>query len=123
MKTYLVYLKKNDPDALEKAIFVKEGFSIFAAVFKVFWALYYRMWLSAFALFSVSICFVLMEKYATMGGAILLGLRIGFVIFIGFSARDWYCSHLEKQGFELSSVVSGRDMLEVKQRFFDSKIS
>ena len=43
-KIYNIYIKKDADNALEDIIMVKEGFSIFAFIFSVFWAAYHRAW-------------------------------------------------------------------------------
>lgn len=117
MKIYTVHLKKDSQTSLEDTIFVKEGFSLWGAIFQPLWALYNRMWLYALLLVLVAVFFIILQKYAIIGGATASVLKFGFLIFVGFSANDWYRKSLSKKGFVLFDIVSANSLLEAKHRF------
>ena len=119
MKLYTVLVKEDSDDKLETALFIKEGFSFLAAIFQTLWALYHKMWLCAAALIVVAIGFFLMKNYGIMKTDLVQILEIALLIFIGFSANDWYSKHLQKKGYIVYDVVSGKNEDEARIRFFD----
>jgi hypothetical protein len=120
MQIYTVHINKDNPEPLENAIFVKEGFSIYAAIFQGFWALYHKMWLCAAALIVVNMCFIALEKYAIISSDMSTILQLGVLVFIGFEANDWYRLSLRNRGYELFEIVSGKNLDEAQYRFFSS---
>jgi len=122
MKTYTVLVKKGDENNLEEATFIKEGFSLWAAVFQVLWALFHKMWLCAAALIVVAISFLIVEKCDIIKTDMLEVLRIGLFVFIGFSANDWYLKSLHKKDYIIYDIVTGNNEDEAKRRFFDRQM-
>jgi hypothetical protein len=116
MKTYTIHLPPSK--SLENAVFVKEGFSLWAALFQGFWALYHKMWLCAAALIVANMCLFLLAEHAIITGDVLVILRLGLFVYIGFEANDWRRLSLSKNGYELVDVISGKDESEAKFRFF-----
>lgn len=120
MNIYTIHTKKNDKFNPENAIFIKEGFSLWAAIFQLFWAIYHGMWLCAAALFFAEMFFLILEKSAIMNELSVTVLNIGMFLLVGFCANDWRRSNLEKNGYELLDVVSAGNLNEAKQKFYAS---
>jgi hypothetical protein len=124
-KFYSVYLDPKAYETAESAIFVKEGFSLLAAIpyFTPFWFFQRKMWIeAALALLSLLIMFA-----GAVNGVISINilnvLLLGYGLLAGFSAIDLYNNHLLRQGHVLSAVITGRDLLEAQQRFFASYLN
>ncbi len=96
----------------------KEGFSLWAAVLQVFWALYHRMWLCSAALFFASMVFLALENNAILNESAMTVLRLGFFILVGYSANDWLRASMDKKGYEIFDVVYAKNLDEAKQRFY-----
>jgi hypothetical protein len=122
MNIYTIHTNKTDPNPLENAVFIKEGFSIFAAVLQGFWSLYHKMWLCTAALIVLNISFMLLEKYAIITAGISTAMQIGVLVFVGFEANDWYRKSLETKGFKLFDIISGKDLDEAKKRFLEHNL-
>ncbi len=124
LSTYAVYIHPEKPNALEQARFVPEGFSWVAFVLSVvllapLWTLYHRLWLlTAFIiLFFVGLGYLQVEAWLDeMSGFIL---HIGFSLWVGFGAYDWYGTVLRQRGYALSGVVMAPNLVGAQQRFFD----
>jgi hypothetical protein len=123
MKIYTVYVNKSCSDYLENARFVEEGFSLWAAIFQGFWAVYNRMWLCAAALIVVNICFFALEKYVIMSPNTLSILQMAFFVLVGYEANDWKRVDLEQKGWELFEIVAAKNEIEAQAKFFGDMVS
>lgn len=123
MKTYAIYLKNIPSSPLEKAIFVKEGFSLWAAIFGAFWMVYNRMWLCSVLLIAANVGLVFLEKQGFAGAELSTILQTGLMFFIGFNANDFYAKSLEMKGYKLFSVVTEKNICAAQQRFFDKVLT
>lgn len=124
-KFYSVYLDPKAYETAESAVFVKEGFSLLAAIpyFIPFWLFQRKMWVEAsLALLLLSLMFS-GAVHGVISINILNVLLLGYGLFAGFSAIDLYNNHLLRQGYVLSAVITGRDLLEAQQRFFASYLN
>lgn len=121
MQTYTVYEKRVAPEDLEERaaslIFVKEGFAVWALVFPALWFLFHRLWrgLFLYIFLSVGLTVLLMQlnagEQAIAWGGFLLN------IIFAFEARDIYRASLERRGYVMKGVVSGRNLEECERRY------
>lgn len=116
---YTVHIDPSKTNPVEKAVFVREGFNLFAFIFGVFWALYHRMWLIAIALAIVVVSFGLAEEAKALDMVSLTILQIAFNIFIGLQGNDLRRWWLSKRGYIMSDVVVSDNELRAQQRYFD----
>lgn len=119
MKIYTVHIKKGDENPLEGAVFVKEGFAFFAAIFQLLWTLYNKMWFYSLVVFAISLCFVVAEKYAIINVDVASFLKIGFLVYVGYSANDWYRNTIAKKGYIFFEIVSANNEMEAQQKFLN----
>lgn len=124
MKTYTIYAPMEDNRSFEERAmdyhFIKEGFSIWAALFGPFWLLIKGMWLETLGYFlaAIGLTLVLQLLGANEGAmsAFLWGANFIFAIF----ARDIERLHYERSGFRLISVVNGKSKDECEALYFRS---
>jgi Protein of unknown function (DUF2628) len=109
------------PDLAERAdrlAFVKEGFSWIALLVPVLWLLYYRMWIELILLVLVYVGLQLAFGTHT-GGATLVGwASLAIAVLFAFEANDLRAASLERRGYRLAGVASGRDRTEAERSFF-----
>lgn len=123
MKIYSVYQKEGcDP------VFLAERFSWMAFLFTPLWALYHRIWW----LFGVTLAVEVVTRWALSGqmpaGAPLAGepvlpalVQAGWAAYVALCAPDWRGATLERRGYRLLGVTTGRDGLEAQRRFLDTR--
>lgn len=122
MKFFAVYIKPKAAEPLETALFVKEGFSILAMMLNIFWMLYHRIWVAAALLIAFNIALSYGQFYNVISAPAVFILNTGLLVFIGFEASDWYQQTLKRHGYLLLDIVSGKDLEQAQQRFFDNYI-
>lgn len=119
MKTYTVYLDESAEDPLERARFMPEGFSFFAAIFQAFWAFYHRLWLAGVILLLVGALLTYLERTGYLTVLLSSIVNLAVLAFVGFEAYDWRRSQFDRQGYVFAGVVVAKDEEAAKQRFFD----
>jgi hypothetical protein len=119
-----IYTVHVPPDALtpeqvaEKAVFVKDGFSLPGFVFAGFWLLGQRLWWQALAyviLFGgvVAAFFVFGLPRIAFGGVTAL-----LALLIGLEGHEWIRSRYARKGWSHAGTVSGPTLDECERRFF-----
>jgi hypothetical protein len=121
MKIFTVHTNPNAKDVTESASFVPEGFNWFAIIFplNVFWAINNRCWLFLIA--------VIFYAFSNIIGRDILGMSMGSIVtvklvllpFFGFWANDLWRRSLNRRGFQLVSIVSGKDVTEAQRRWLE----
>jgi len=107
-------------ERIDRIVFVREGFAILALVFPMLWLLFHRMWLVLLAFVGVvavvNVGFVSIGLSEAVAGWATLAITLLFAL----NANDLRRWTLERRGFELVGVVSGRNRDECEIRFFDN---
>lgn len=121
MKTFTVHMKApsgdRTKDALD-AVFIPEGFALFALLFPILWMLFHRMWL---ILMSFIVVTGLLEYGANFVGHIIPGifLLVASVLF-AFEANALRRWTIEGKGYRMVGIASGRSLSDAEQRFFET---
>lgn len=123
MRIYTVHINPSLPHPMERAVFIHEGFSFFAFLFGVFWALYHRLWFVAFILAAVIFLFGALDNMKLLDNISLLVLQLASDVIVGMWANDWYRATLARRGYITSDVVVGDSELRAKQRYFDNVLA
>jgi Protein of unknown function (DUF2628) len=119
---YSVYAPPSQaPDLTERADrlrFVKEGFSWVALLVPILWLLYYRMWVESALLVLVYVGLQLAFGTDAQGQALVGWASLAISVLFGFEANDLRAVSLERRGYRLAGVTSGRDRTEAERSFF-----
>lgn len=112
MNIYCVYKdsRKNQQDEL---LIVKQGFSLFASIFNVFWAIYHKMWLLVFLTCIVSIIALPLEKMQ-----LYYILDIAILLIFGFFAEDLRNYYILKKGYMLSDIIAATHEEEAELKYY-----
>ncbi len=109
------------PDLTERAdrlAFVKEGFSWPAFLVPLLWLIYYRMWIEFVVLVLVYIGLQLAFDPDSQGHALTVWASFAIAVLFAFEANDLRAASLERRGYQLAGVASGRDRIDAERSFF-----
>lgn len=124
MQTYTVHEQPVPPaDRLERAeqlVFVKDGFSLPAAVLAPIWLLVNRLWLPFGAYLACMLIAGLVASLPGMAGEIGGWLMLAMHVIIGFEAASLRRWQLAGAGYEMISSVTGRNLDDCERRFLDA---
>lgn len=101
--------------------FVPEGFSAWAFVFTVFWALWHRMWVVAAILFAF---WVAMSLAVTQGGLnplVAAAIEFGVALIFGFEARRLQVMSSLRSGHVEAGEVSGSTLAAAELAYFAAR--
>jgi signal transduction histidine kinase len=119
---YSVYEPPSDAsDIVERAdrlAFVKEGFSWPAFLVPILWLLYYRMWLEFVFLALAYVALQLVFGTDAQGQTLFGWASLAIAVLFAFEANDLRAASLERRGYRLAGVASGRDRTEAERSFF-----
>jgi len=117
MASYLVLEPPgNRPDKAEKALVVRDGFSLLALIMPLLWFLWHRMWLEALAFLCLGL--LLAGLGALPGFSMLASLFSLFLyIFIGLEAQVFRVASLRRKGWEVWGVVEAANRDEAELRY------
>lgn len=119
MRIYTVHINPRKKHPYENPIFIEEAFNWFAFIFRPFWALAHQLWLVAVVLFLL----LGLLEFAFISGLVPLYLvtllNITVMVVVGFHGNDWRRNKLRKQGYIISDIVTGSDLVGAEQRYFE----
>ncbi len=121
MATYTVHVPQafaNEAEAAERTLFVRDGFSLSAAVFGPLWLLWNRLWLAALGWVLIMAAvgaggWALSLPDQTVGSLLLL-----FAILLGFEGSSLIRWKAARRGYDFAGVVAGRHREDCERRFF-----
>jgi hypothetical protein len=116
MRAYTVHAPPDEPDAAEKFVFVKDGFSWPALFVPVLWILWHRLWLTLLGYVVYVLALAWMAQLAGEENATIVGL-LGTVLFAmeANNLRRWT---LQRRGWREIGAARGADLGEAEARFF-----
>ncbi len=116
MKLYTVHEPPYGGGELE---LIPEGFSWFAFLFSVIWALWHRLWLEALGFMGLTLALNLIMAVIDAGEPVRAFSWLALHVLIGFEARDLRRAALARRGWRALGVVGGADREAAERRFLD----
>jgi hypothetical protein len=104
----------------ERLAFVKEGFSWPALFVPILWLLYYLMWVEFVLLALVYAALQLAFGTEAQGQTLVGWASLAIAVLFAFEANDLRAASLERRGYRLAGVASGRDRTEAERSFFSA---
>ncbi len=122
MRTYSVHHTQPTPQATadyaDGAVFVREGFAVFAFLFHFFWFLYHRMWLVFVLYLAVSVAASVAIDLIGLNPLSGLIAATAINLIVGFEANDLRRWTLARKGYDLIAVVRARSLIEAEEKYF-----
>jgi hypothetical protein len=107
-------------DRGEMLVFIKEGFTLSAALFAPLWLLMHRLWWSLLGYALVVTALVLSRALGVLPNPWpSLGV-VAVHAFVGLEADAFYRAKLARRGWAMLGTVSGRAREDCERRFFDT---
>lgn len=118
MNIYSVYVK--DENETYDLTIIKQGFSIWALIFNVFWAFYHKMWLVISLLLLINIVIFSFDVSANL--AMLQGAKFITQLFIfGFFASELREFYANRRNLKLDDIVVANSEEEAELKYLTRK--
>ena len=104
----------------ERLAFVKEGFSWPALFVPLLWLLYHRMWLEFILLALIYVALQLAFGGTDQGETVVGYASLAIGVLFAFEANDLRAAALERRGYRLVDVASGRGRTDAERSFFSA---
>ena len=120
MNVYTVHLKGSpyDAAALERSIFVREGFAWAAFFFGPLWLLWHRLWLALLAWLVLEAALIAWSVLAAPEHMAIAALQALMHLALGFEGGQLRRGKLARRRFAMVGVVHGRRIADAEQAFF-----
>jgi hypothetical protein len=104
----------------EHFVFVRDGFSLWAALFGPLWMLRHRMWLVLVGYGMVVVALGVILRLADAPSPVEMSAAGLLAVLVGFEAGTLRRFTLSRRGYRNVGVVVGDDTELVERRFFDA---
>lgn len=104
----------------EGLTFVRQGFSWGALLVPALWLLYRRMWLELILFVLLLALLAWVAGPSDMGQTLLGWASLALVVALAFAANDLRAEALERRGYRLAGIASGRGRDAAELAFFRS---
>jgi hypothetical protein len=108
-------------DIVERAdrlAFFKEGYSWPALFVPLLWLIYHFMWIELIVMTLLYIALQVVFGTDAEGQALAAWASLAVSVLFAFEANDLRAAALERKGYRLAGVASGRDRTEAERSFF-----
>jgi hypothetical protein len=126
MKVYTAHSKTAPSGDLardtDRLVFVKDGFSIWAAVFPFLWFVINRMWIPLLAYLALSIGFRALAQGMGLSDGSIFPIAVVLGLLIGFEANSLHRWSLSAKGYRLVSIGSGTTREECERRVYEKLV-
>ncbi|MBL8579797.1 MAG: DUF2628 domain-containing protein [Mesorhizobium sp.] len=106
----------NEEDAAERAVIVRDGFSLIAFILPLVWLLWHRLWIEGIVAFVASV--VLMALGETTGFALAgAGLSLLVSLFVALEGPALRIAALRRRGWREWGAVEGDSAADAEIRY------
>jgi hypothetical protein len=108
---------KPDP-ALERAVFVRDGFHFWAFLLGLLWCLWRGLWLPALAILALSAALVGMGRLLQVSSDMQMLAQLVLALLIGLEAPNLRRFGLRRHGYADRGSIAASDLTEAEAVFF-----
>lgn len=109
---------KKEEDAL---LIYSDGFSCSAAIFQSIWAFFHGLWLVMLLSTSFLAALLYLEKLGVFNTTECLYMKLLLGLYMGFCAKDWHISSLQKRGYVLADVIAADNENKALLKFYEKQ--
>lgn len=119
LKSYTVHVRPEGAHPYQDPVLVREGFSLFAAVVPLLWALLNRLWMLALGLAVLSLVLEQLEEAAVLTDIGSLIIAVTVSVLLGYLACDLKRALLRRKGYVTADIVVATNEMAARQRFYE----
>lgn len=105
----------------EKAVVIRDGFSVVALIAPLLWFLWHRMWLEALVIFIVSTGLGVLSMIPGLEAAPAVGILVS--LFVGLEARNLRAGSFRRRGWKDWGVVAASSYKEAELRYMTEALA
>jgi hypothetical protein len=123
MRVYTVYAPpgRERQGRIDRIEFVREGFRWLALLFPFLWLLFNRTWLPLLGYLVLAGGVPALLMLAGASESAVLPYALGLNVLVGLEADTLKRWSLERKGWRMIGVASGRDRVEAERAFFERR--
>jgi len=118
LKIYSVHVRPADAGREQDIVLVREGFSVWAFLFQVLWALYHRLWLVALLFLVIGVASEALAAWFGLSPGGKLVLAVATATLIGAEANNLRRWTLARRGYQEVDIIAAHSLDEAEERHF-----
>lgn len=121
MNVYTVHLKgpPDDLAALERAVFVREGFSWSALLFGPLWLLWNRLWLALAIVLALEAGLLLWSMFGAPARSIIVALQLLLHFALAFEAAQLLRGSLSRRRYQMVGLTHGSRQSDAERAYYE----
>lgn len=112
MRIYNILVKQDSSKKIEDVAVIREGFSVTAFLFGVFWFLYHKMFKEVLVLLVTVFLIQQFTNISTDSQRVML--EFSLAIIIAFNANFWLVRKLKRSGYKIVGMVHANNLEEAR---------
>ena len=105
MASYVVLTPPDGGELDERAVLIRDGFSLFALIVPVIWLLWNRLWFAAAMLLLLSVAIAIAISQIPSWSTVFTVSSVMISLFVALEGNNWRIAKKERQGWQLRTVI------------------
>ncbi|WP_419907103.1 DUF2628 domain-containing protein [Hoeflea sp.] len=122
MASYVVLTPPDGSELDERAVIIRDGFSLPALIIPVFWLLWNRLWFAAVLLLLLSVAIAIAISQLPAWSTVLTLSSVLISLFVALEGNNWRVADKERQGWEMRDVIEAPDRATAEDIYFSQEM-
>ncbi|WP_136657963.1 DUF2628 domain-containing protein [Nitratireductor sp. XY-223] len=120
MASYVVLTPPESGEMDDRAVLIRDGFSLFALIVPVIWLLWNRLWFAAAMLLLISVGIAVAIGQMPAWSTVLTVSSVMISLFVALEGNNWRIAKKERQGWEMRAVIEAPDHATAEEIYFSA---
>ncbi len=118
MASYVVLTPPDSGELDDRAVFIRDGFSLPALIIPVLWLLWNRLWFAAVMLLLLSVAIAAAITLLPAWSVVLTVASVLLSLFVALEGNSWCINKKERQGWTFRSVLEAPNYATAEEIWF-----
>lgn len=118
MASFVVLTPPDDGELSERAVFIRDGFSVLALFFHVIWLLWHRLWFAAALLVLILVGLIAAVDAFPQWSLLVVVTWLVLVWFVALEGNGMRIAKKERQGWRTKVVIEAQNAATAEEIFY-----
>lgn len=123
MASYVVLTPPDGNELDERAVLIRDGFSLLALIVPVIWLLWNRLWFAAAMLLLLSVAIAIAISQIPSWSTVFTVSSVMISLFVALEGNNWRIAKKERQGWELRTVIDAPSQATAEEIYVSAAAS
>lgn len=120
MASYVVLTPPDGNELDERAVLIRDGFSLLALIVPVIWLLWNRLWFAAAMLLLLSVAIAIAISQIPSWSTVFTISSVMISLFVALEGNNWRIAKKERQGWQLRTVIDAPSHATAEEIYFSA---